>query len=148
MLESMKVGKKAEIELVEFLTSKGYESSLNTDHEKRYEYDVLARKKNKVLTFEVKHDLMATKTGNVAIEYRNSKQDKPSGIDRTTADYWCHKIDGNIYICKVKDLLKFIEDNKPLRIVKSGGDNNADIYLYKKENFLSVAVELSTYVFK
>lgn len=148
MLESMKIGKEAETELVEFLTSKGYESSLNIDHDKRYEYDVLARRNKYTFTFEVKNDLMATKTGNVAIEYRNSRQDKPSGIDRTTADFWCHKIDGKIYICKVKDLLKFIETNKPFKVIKSGGDSNADIYLYKKDKFLSVAVELSTYVFK
>jgi hypothetical protein len=103
----------------------------------RYEYDIYATHINtdKELTFEVKNDVMASRTGNVAVEFHNSKQDKPSGIDRTTALFWTHKLDADIWIISVAKLREFLKKEIPHRIIIGGGDDNANLYLYKKDIF-------------
>lgn len=97
----------------------------------------LGRKKFKC---EVKYDVMAEKTGNVAIEYHNSKRDEPSGINVTLADIWVHIItDSNnrtMWITSVKNLLVFIQNNTPYKTIIGAGDKNACLYLYKAKDIL------------
>ena len=89
---------------------------------------------NSKFSCECKFDVYANKSGNWAIEYYNSKICKPSGIESTTCDLWIHVIGQNeIYFNKVSALKKFIQDTKPDRDV-SGGDNNSQMFLYKKDN--------------
>lgn len=90
-----------------------------------------------VITVEIKNDLFSAKSGNIAIEFWNSKQNKPSGINATTATYWVHVLSQNeIWVIKTLDLKKICLTLKPLRTIKSGGNNNSNMYLYKKENIL------------
>lgn len=92
-----------------------------------------------VSTFEIKNDLFFQKSGNLAIEYWNSKKNKPSGLNATTATYWIHVLGPQeILIAKVLDLRKFCSTVEPTRIIKGGGDKNSDLFLYKKEVILSV----------
>ena len=42
--------------------------------------------KDKMVTYEVKTDLLVGSTGNLIIEFKD--KGKPSGISTTTADYW------------------------------------------------------------
>lgn len=82
---------------------------------------------------EVKFDRMATNTGNLAIEFYNTKLNKPSGIDATRSDFWVVVLEPfSAYIANVVELKKYIEDNKPVRIVH-GGDDNSMMRLYKKD---------------
>src|SRR6185295_17990226 len=103
MLKDKKRGDEAEEELIEFLNNNIQAVGLagkNEDYNKRYLYDVsmdisvcsheLVTKTGSTLTFEVKNDIMAKRTGNVAIEHHNCKQDKPSGLMATEAHFWCH----------------------------------------------------------
>lgn len=86
---------------------------------------------------EVKHDIMALKTGNIAIECFNTKQNKPSGITVTKADFWCYVLsDLSIHIATVQNIKTFMDLNKPKRIVENAGDGNAMICLYPKEQVL------------
>jgi hypothetical protein len=87
---------------------------------------------------------MAVRTGNIALEYFNSKSMKPSGITATKADWWVHKIDGELWIIRVSDLLNFTKTEKPVRMISRGGDDNADLLLYQIETFTSVARKLSS----
>lgn len=80
-------------------------------------------------TTEVKWDLYAAKSGNIAIEMWNPKTNKPSGLTATKADIWCHITDG-LYFVSVNVLKKYVENNKPKRLIASGGDSNATLYLY------------------
>ena len=94
---------------------------------------------------EVKYDIMSKKTGNIAIEYWNSKKNEPSGISATLAKYWVHiafdKI-GNtiIFVVKVDELKDFIKNTKPKKIIKAGGDDNADLYIYGLDVILNTAI--------
>lgn len=145
MLKDLKKGQEAENELIEHLRSIGLDATLNEDFSLRYEYDVIARKNDITITFEVKNDVMSDKTGNVALEFFNSKKKEPSGLFRTTATYWVHKFNGSLYLSPVKTLLQFTSAVKPKRIVYSGGDNNADIMLYDIERFLDEVNSIDNY---
>jgi hypothetical protein len=94
-------------------------------------------KHTKPITFmsEIKFDLYAARSGNIAIEFYNPKQGKPSGIGVTQAHLWFHVITKpmSIWVTSVCKLKKYMEENKPHRVVECGGDNNASIYLYKQD---------------
>ena len=101
-------------------------------------FDISCDYKNSTYTFEVKYDLMATKTGNIAIEYFNPKLNKESGILATQADFWVTILHNptEIFISPVKILKKFLDNIPPCRIITIGGDNNSSMMLYKKEKIL------------
>lgn len=141
----MKIGDIAEQELIDYLNSIGMQAEKNTDKNLRLDFDVVARYNGQVLTFEVKNDAMASKTGNMCIEYHNSKKDAASGLYATKADWWVHKLEDTLWIIKVADLLSFTANEKPDKTIKSGGDKNANLFIYKIDRFTSVAKELSNF---
>lgn len=87
---------------------------------------------------EVKYDIYAARSGNIAIEFYNSKLGEASGIDATEADIWAHVLSDphSIWFSSVKKLKEFIKSNKPFRVITAGGDDNASMYLYKKDFIL------------
>lgn len=143
-------GDAAENELLEYLHSVGIDAELNLIYSLRYDYDIIARNvnhstlKDEVLTFECKHDSMASRTGNIAIEYHNSKQDKPSGINTTSANLWAHKVDGQIWLIGTNKLREFIATNTPHKTIIGGGDENANLYLYKTYVFTNTCTKLES----
>lgn len=152
MLKSLAVGKEAENELVEYLNSIGMRAIINEVHADRYDFDVKASYYDDAemddfhTTFEVKNDLMAKKTGNIAIEYFNSKQCKPSGIYVTKAKWWVHKIDGVLWICEVEKLINFTKTEKADKMIVGGGDKNADLFIYRVDRFTDICRDLKTMV--
>lgn len=147
VLKSMRVGEIAEKLLIDTLNEFGFNAKKNEDHSKRYEFDVEATINGELVTFEVKFDVMAARTGNIAIEYWNSKKNEPSGLTATKAKYWVHVIEDDeqnklMYITEVVNLVGFIELNKPKRVIEGGGDNNANLYLYQKEEILKCFTEV------
>lgn len=138
MQKSLSMGKQTEIEVVEFLTSVGFDCSYNNDPKTRKYYDIKAshNTNNLTVTFEVKNDSMSHLTKNVCFEFNNSKSNTDSGINATLADYWVHKICGVLYIIKTDDLKQFIKST-PSKLTKFGcGDNNSDFYLYSKDTII------------
>lgn len=154
---SKNLGDIAEQLLIQELKQRKYvlDVGLNEDKSKRYEYDVWADvvdnegfdAERKIVTFEIKYDLYASKSGNWAIEYWNSKKNQPSGIMATKADWWVHVVNEEsepvLYLATVVELKAFLDKNKPFRTISSGGDNNADLYLYKQEDIQPVFSLLS-----
>lgn len=138
--KSQSIGNIAEELLKKTLESYGYKISINNDYNKRYDYDLKIENSN--ITFEVKYDLYSSKSGNLAFEFFNSKKMTDSGINLTKAKYWVHVINENnipvIYICNTEKLKNFIKIKEPKRIVFSGGDNNADIKLYSKDDVIDI----------
>jgi len=132
------IGLQAEKRLVSLLETHKYVCEIKN----KYEYDILATKNFRKTTtkeaytfeatFEVKNDIMAAKTGNIAIEFYNTRSCKDSGIAGTRADFWVHITD-KIYIISVTKLRELLKTTKPKRIISSGGDNNASLYLYPIE---------------
>lgn len=94
---------------------------------------------NKKFTGEVKYDLMGHRTGNIALEFWNSKQDAPSGITATKADVWFHIFEEKIWAAQTLALRMYIQNNKPDKTIFSGGDKNANLYIYKANTILSSA---------
>ena len=161
MLKSLAIGQEAELELITHLNSIGMKAHVNQVKELRYDYDVLAFFGGKYeinheanfagitmdfITFEVKNDVMATRTGNVAIEYFNSKQCKPSGIYVTKAKWWVHKIDGILWVCEVEKLINFTKTEKADKMIVGGGDKNADLFIYRVDRFTDICRDLKTMV--
>lgn len=76
--------------------------------------------KNKKI--EVKHDLMAVRTGNVYVEYIS--RNKKSGIAISVADYYCFAFRNTFHFIKTDELKakcrKYINTVRDVR----GGDNN------------------------
>ena len=140
MLKSLRIGDIGETFACETFKAAGIEADKNEDKEQREFFDLVCKVGRKKFTCEVKHDVMAQKTGNIAIEFYNSKSCKDSGINVTTADLWIHILqdDANktMWVASVKEFKAFIKDNPPHRTVTDVGDNNACLYLYKEDVLL------------
>lgn len=98
--------------------------TLNDDNS----YDIKVIFKNgKSVKFEVKCDILAEKTSNVAIEV--SCRGKPSGLSVTQADYWIHILKVDIkakvipWLFNIQTLQKLI--SLPECRTVTGGDRNS-----------------------
>jgi hypothetical protein len=84
---------------------------------------------------EVKYDLKALETRNVYVEYKS--RGKPSGISKSSADYYCFCFGDTFHLIKTEELKskcrKYLNTNRD----KLGGDNNTSkgILLPIKELF-------------
>ena len=117
----------------------GLKCEWNEDKKKRSDYDLIIVD---IATMEIKNDLYAAKSGNVAIEYNNPRSDKPSGINITKSDVWCHIIGGEVFVVRTERLKKFVNTEKPKRVVKKAGDGNADLKLYTIEHIKSIMIPI------
>ncbi|PIY10223.1 MAG: hypothetical protein COZ18_06480 [Flexibacter sp. CG_4_10_14_3_um_filter_32_15] len=99
------------------------------------EFDIKIKSLN--LTFEVKNDLMAEKTGNIAIEFES--RGKPSGVSTTKADYWVYKFSNMFYIIERTVLVNELVNKGNYSRIVNGGDygSNTMMYLVKVEAFKS-----------
>jgi hypothetical protein len=135
---SFKLGKQAE----EFVIKIFNDAKLNANKSEveLLEYDIEFLIGKTKYTAEIKFDYMSVKTGNLAIEYWNSKKNTASGITSTKATIWVHCIldSGNItaWVANTIELTNYIRDNKPKKTIIGAGDNNACIHLYDVDKML------------
>jgi hypothetical protein len=95
-------------------------------------------------TIEVKYDHMSNRTGNIAIEYRNSRKNTDSGILASQADLWVYYLNPDeVYIISLAKLKEFCHNTAPFKTLTKIGDGNADIYLYKKGDILKEFTNIS-----
>ena len=94
-------------------------------------YDIKGILDGSPITFEVKNDLMAHKTGNVAIEYKC--RGKASGLSTSKADYWIYKFDNTFFLFKTETLRQRLFIEKAYFRPVTGGDvgSNTKMYLVK-----------------
>ncbi|MFT4758650.1 MAG: hypothetical protein ACI9XO_002619 [Paraglaciecola sp.] len=99
------------------------------------EFDISADWKDRQITFEVKNDLMAAKTGNAAIEYEC--RGKPSGIAVTKADYLVYKIKEKYFIFRTKKVKRKLFKEAVFFKKAAGGDvgSNTRLFLVKLSIF-------------
>lgn len=135
--KSAGLGKFAENKVVELFAQAGIKAEL-TD-KKLIEHDIKFTIDGVDYYAEVKFDIMAQRTGNLAIEYHNTKKDSPSGILATKSHIWVVVLQDplGIWITNTKQLRRYFDDVKCLRDVK-GGDKNSAMRLYKKEDILTI----------
>lgn len=137
---SKSIGNFAEDYVKEILNDAGIPTQKNssTSRSELIGWDLEARVRGIRVKLEIKYDKMAAKTGNIAIEYFNVKQGKPSGIDATTADLWVYVFSEpkSAWICRTDDLRAYMKNNREFRNIACGGDDNAAMKLYRKESLL------------
>lgn len=147
VLKSMRIGAVAEDLLIELLNTFGHVAEKNGDKSKRYEFDVSSTINGRKFLFEVKYDVMASRTGNIAIEFWNSKSNTPSGLSATKSDFWIQVLEEPhgrvVYITTVNNLKEFTKLEKPLKTIIAGGDKNSSMYIYEKERILTCFTEIS-----
>lgn len=144
MPKSLAIGAQGENQLIQVFEQFGIEATKNEDKATREFWDVDCKLGKTKFKVEVKYDWMAQKTGNIAIEYYNSKSCKPSGIEVTKAKIWCHVLqDGShktIWLGSVKGMKAFIKQNDPWKNLIGVGDNNACLYLYRESDLLDIVL--------
>jgi hypothetical protein len=132
--EDYRDGKTAELESIERL-KKYYSISSDTDFEQcndsRYDIKIISSG----LTYEVKNDLMAEKTGNIAIEYEC--RGKQSGLAITIADFWIYKFCGDFFLFDTKKLRAelFINKNYYRDVIGGDAGSNTKMFLVKISEF-------------
>lgn len=106
-------------------------------------YDIEAMLDGQRITFEVKNDLMAHKTGNVAIEYEC--RGRASGLATSTADYWIYKFDSTFFLFKTIILRQHLFEDKLYFREVTGGDPGSytKMYLVKVAEFRKWGMELA-----
>jgi hypothetical protein len=144
-LGSRALGDKAESYIANILKGIGCDVEFN----KTVEYDLKCKLGRKKFTGEVKFDYMAQKTGNIALEYYNPKQDKCSGISQTSADLWFTVLldDGNMvaWAAKTSDIRSLIENKQPVKDIV-GGDGNSAMKIYKQEDIFNISYRFDDFL--
>lgn len=106
----------------------------------KQKYDLLCSIDGTQFSIEVKFDVMAARTGNLAIEYFNTKQGKPSGIHATASSVWAVVLKttsgSEVWLVRTSTLKAYFSANPGIRDVFGAGDNNAAIRLYDKSDLL------------
>jgi len=130
------LGDIAEIKVVNLLNHVGLSAEKNSDKTTRKFYDIIVKTKTVEFTVEVKNDIYAVRSGNIAIELFNPKSGKPSGLGVTTSMVWVVMIGEELWLANTERLKKYVNNTKPKRIIDSAGDGNALIYLYDRDIIL------------
>jgi len=139
--------KVVEEEIAEVLRKKGF---TNVKCWARADFDIKGEFEGADWKFEVKHDIMASKTGNVAIEW--ACRGKPSGLQWTEADRYVCRINDNDWVIKVDALRWKIamagDGGRPAYRWVKGGDprSNTELVLIPIEDFLIGATPLSEWI--
>jgi hypothetical protein len=131
-----------------------YDCTVTTSQDKgsfpEWDLSIFFKDENFTRTVEVKHDKMASVTGNIAVEYQRTMKDgtvRPTCISISQSDLYAYYFDGTFYIIDTDELRRMIADKKYFYTVHNSGDGQrASCYLFKKEEFLKHAVPLKTFL--
>lgn len=132
MKRSLAAGQAGERLLLSRLTGAGLECGLNTGA--RHSHDLWFRLGGRRWLVECKFDFAAARTGNLALEFWNTRQWQPSGLWRTRADLWCHLVPEagreQVFLARVADLRAW--HGQDMGDVRDGGDDNSRMSLYPR----------------
>lgn len=129
-------GKQYELILLDYLSKSEYDEVELAPVGRFVEWDVKIKKGVLEAKYEVKADKLASKTGNLCIEYECAGQ--PSGISTTQANHYAYfVVSGNsheLYLIPVDRLKQYIETASPRKM--NGGDGyRSRFYLIQKSVF-------------
>ena len=133
--DSLIIGNKAEKIVSDLLNPHVDNIYKNED----FRWDILAKKKDKIIKIEVKYDSMFLKTGNFAVEFEC--KGKLSGIKTTLSDYYVFVDSKNNVHCILTEKLKELCKNCPIKQADCADGINLN-YLVKKEIFLPYKIDL------
>jgi Holliday junction resolvase-like predicted endonuclease len=150
---SFYLGNRGESLTAQLFEAHGY-STEKVSTEDRDFYDLIIQKGNVKKTVEVKFDVKSRFTGNLAIEFYNSKSCKDSGIAITKANFWVYvvpekfmaqDIKDDLWIATPSDIFSFVSSVTG-KIINHAGDDNACLMLYKKELLLGPVFKCISYL--
>lgn len=97
----------------------------------RYDLDVIDTAQEKRFSVEVKWDQRAGATGNLYFECRNTRQNLPSGLFSSDAQYWCHVLgDGDrAFFCATSRLRGEVQRLRTRTVCTGGRDSNSEGHL-------------------
>jgi hypothetical protein len=117
--ESLSSGKQSENIVLSMIKNKYPKAYIKEGYHK--EYDIMIPEINQ--TVEVKKDFKSKHTGNIVIEMEMNN--KPSGLQTTTADWWVFHLDEKevvwISLDKLKEMIMF-EDYTLVEFIGKGDD--------------------------
>jgi hypothetical protein len=125
--KEFRFGKKGEDIVLELLTKLDIPANRPEPFSKYYD---LILKLDKEYTAEIKADLMGARTGNIALEFWNSRKNEASGISATKSDLWFHIFCKEVWVANTLDLKVYVQNNSPHKMTFDSGDKNANLYLY------------------
>ena len=110
--------------------------NFNIATKKQSTHDILDEDTN--LTYEVKADRLAFKTGNICIEYMCS--DKLSGINTSTSNFYAYFFERNdkthvLYVIPTEEIRNKIKDKLYIKDMKGGDGWRSRFYLFKLSVF-------------
>lgn len=131
------IGEKAEEKVRELISSSGIKAVKSEERATDITYIL----DNRIFYAEVKNDILAYKTGNMAIEYSNSKTGLPTGILLTESDIWFVVLGDvwkgcEIWVANTKALKNYFHNTKSVKDVEGAGDGNATIRLFRLDKIL------------
>ena len=129
-VKDFQVGKTAEKIFCKYLIDYPWFVSIEVPRGKCTDWDIILTTKDKVITYEVKSDTMADKTGNFVIEYRFKWE--PSWIYESKADFIVYNILWEWRIQKRSELILRIQSVEK-RETKWWDWWNSDLYVIKTE---------------
>lgn len=134
--KDIKIGQEGESRVIEVLGEAGLHCIRNSGREhsvlKGHDLAFWFHPRERLL--EVKYDIYESKSGNVALEYYNPRTRTPSGINATNSDIWVFVLKGGaVWACRTDDLRKHFKEQPFYRDIGCGGDDNASMKLYKRE---------------
>lgn len=130
-LSDRKIGQQGENLVREMMEGAGFKITLPSIDNRKF-YDLECFGHDLVFRIEIKNDIKAHTTGNIALEIGNTKTGQKSGLEITKAEIWAHIIGGVLYLSSPLILLKHLKKSKPEGFIKKvvgAGDGNADIIL-------------------
>ena len=138
--KDLKDGQEAENQAIELIIKKYnlVKEDILICNTKEYDFKVNSRNE----TYEVKNDLMAEKTGNIAIEYES--RGKNSGITTTQANFWIYKFAGLFLLLKTEKIKEELFKNNNYSRKVTGGDDgsNTKMFLVKVVEFKKWGVQI------
>jgi hypothetical protein len=137
--KQLEVGLLAEHELARLLIAKHPHikikfNNISKDYKQLRKYDFEIFNNGTVTQIEVKHDLKAPFTGNVAVEI--------DCVIKSTAEWFCYKIDKTFYYVSRYQLYEFIR-NKQGRFTWACENGKNYILLVKMNDFLKHAIQVN-----
>jgi len=127
--KDLAIGSEGEKKLISLLNEVGVASKVQPKKGKFSDYDIEASYGGLDFTLEVKYDVYAIRSGNIAIEVFNPKSGRASGLMVSKSDLWV-QITDEVHIANTQALKCWVNNNPAKRIIFEAGDGNATIYLY------------------
>jgi hypothetical protein len=137
---NLSLSQQKENEFAQALNRMGFATSTSQNMGSFKEYDITATRSGSTVSFDVKFDMVAPRTGNVAVEVWKDDNGKlsRSGLSATRAHYYtyCFPTDPNFYVIRTKTLREMVNNKEFDNKVIGGNGKYFQIVLFSQAAFI------------